>query len=140
MFLQKIALDNKPKAMATYANFYSCCLFMLLIFYFSTVVFNLYIFFLEIFLIIKIVWISFLTVWHHFYALDWIFYLFFILFLRFYLFREPSSAEKKAALTAMRKMELVQKTLAERYSLLILGLESKDTHHMGCGRFLTNQF
>jgi len=63
MFLQKIALDNKPKTMAT----------------------------------------------------------------------EPSSSEKKAALTAMRKMELAQNILAERYSSLILGLESKDTHHMGCG-------
>ncbi|XP_066911064.1 protein phosphatase 1 regulatory subunit 36-like isoform X2 [Clytia hemisphaerica] len=46
---------------------------------------------------------------------------------------EPSTAEKKAATSALKKIDLARKLLAEKYCALILGLETRETHHMACG-------
>ena len=48
---------------------------------------------------------------------------------------EPSAAEKKAQEMIFKKQEACQKCLAEKYCTLVLGLNTKKYHHLGCGRF-----
>ena len=59
--------------------------------------------------------------------------LFFIFIL--FLLSEPSAAEKKAQEMIFKKQEACQKCLAEKYCTLVLGLNTKKYHHLGCGRF-----